>query len=84
MTCEYRQRDPDLAVAQPFAGDLRMYPRRQHVGRVSMTQIVETQVGEGRSADGLDPLMRDEGWLHPGAVCLPDDEVIVRHANAEP
>src|ERR1700687_1174162 len=35
------QRDPYLAVAEPLAGDLRMYARRQHMSRVGVSQIVE-------------------------------------------
>jgi hypothetical protein len=45
------QRDSDFAVTEAFARDLRMNTVRQHVGRVSMPQVVKASPEQGGAAE---------------------------------
>ncbi len=51
------ERDPDLAVAEPLARDLRVDAARKQVGGMGMTQVVEANARQtaiaGKEADPL-------------------------------
>jgi hypothetical protein len=53
------ERDPDLGMAEPFAGDFRMDAVRQHVSGVRMTQVMEADAGQGRAFEFAEPVLCD-------------------------
>ncbi len=44
---------PDLGMPEPFAGNLHMDARCQHVRGVAVPQIVEPDMGQAGALDGL-------------------------------
>ena len=77
-------RDPDLRVSEALAGNLRMDARGQHVGRVRVPQVVETNARQ-RLVDRqqLVPLLRDGSRLQRPAIRLGNNKRVVRQRNAE-
>ena len=54
------QRDPDLAVAQPPACDLRMDPARKEVRGMGVSQVVEANARQSVIAgEEADPLLAE-------------------------
>jgi hypothetical protein len=62
--------DANLAMPEPFAGNLGVNAGRQHVSCVGMAQVVKPDAGQGGTADEPDPFVRDESWLHWRAMPL--------------
>ena len=67
------ERYSDLAVPEPFAGDLGVNAVGEQMGGMGMSQIVKPQVGKPRLADRARPMLRDVDRLHYGAVGVRDD-----------
>ena len=76
------QRDPDLAVTQPLAGDLGVDAVGEQVGSVGVPKIMEPEPGQRRLGDRPGPLLRNinRRMIEPSAW---HHEVVVRQAHAE-
>ena len=78
------ERDPYLAVAQPFAGDLRMNAGREHVCRVGMSKIVEADAGQGGARDLPIPIVSEGVGLQRQAILTRANKSLIGEPNAEP
>ena len=51
------QRDADLAMAEPLAGDFRVNAGRKHMGRMGVAKIVEAEPGQAGRCDLAIPIL---------------------------
>ena len=70
------QRDADLAVAEPFAGDLRVGSGCKQVRGMSVPEIMESEMLQPRLADGPGPVLGDVDRLHHGPVCMRHHQIV--------
>src|SRR5438552_4188619 len=77
------QRDPDLAMPEALADDLRMHSRGQHVSCVGMAQIMEADAGQGACRSQPNPFVSEAIRLYRLAVRLGYHERLVRWPHAD-
>jgi hypothetical protein len=77
------QRDSDLGMPEPFAGNFWMDALAEQVGRMGAPQIMEPDTGQGSSIELAKPILGDGVGLQRRAVSLCYHECIIREANAD-
>src|SRR4051812_41889355 len=80
MTVEV-ERDPNLAVAQSFAGDLGVDASREHVGCVRVAEIVQPYALQAAHLQEGRERVREAIRLRWRAIGLHDDMMIRRNSD---
>src|SRR5260370_32727693 len=75
------ERDPNLAVAQSLTRHLRMHPGGQHVRRMRVPKVVESNTREMGGAGS--PHLREATWLHRFSVLAGGGKRCVRMSCAK-
>src|SRR5260370_27053808 len=75
------ERDPNLAVAQSFTRHLRMHTGGQHVRRMRVPKVVESNTREMGGAGS--PHLREATWLHRFSVLAGVDKRCVGLPDAK-
>ena len=78
------ERDADLAVTEPLAGDLHMDARGQHVRGVAVPQIVEADAGQALARNCLQPFMGEAVRLDAFAGSRGADQRVAGRPDAKP
>lgn len=75
------ERDPDARVSQAFRHDLGMYALLEHQGRVRVSQVMEADRRQPRTAKRAPPSSRERVRVHRSPVGIVHHEIVL-HTRA--